>query len=165
MADTYISAQEAARRTGLSTGALAKRRYLKKAPQRLDLHRRYAPGPVLRRQGAHGYSLVRRRRLYGLTLKECIPAYVIACVRTFKALLQHAVKRRVIAASPLTEKIKFEGVLLPELELNDAERVAFLGAFDDEAAQMRNAASASVNWTLAFQRSSAVQSAMLVRRM
>lgn len=32
MADTYISAQETARRTGLSTGALAKRRYLKKAP-------------------------------------------------------------------------------------------------------------------------------------
>jgi hypothetical protein len=32
MADTFISAQEAARRTGLSTGALAKRRYLKKAP-------------------------------------------------------------------------------------------------------------------------------------
>jgi integrase len=69
-----------------------------------------------------------------LTLKECSPAYVNACVRTFKALLRHAVKRRVIAASPLTEKIKFEEVLLPELELNDAERVAFLGAFDDEAA-------------------------------
>ena len=31
MADTFISAQEAARRTGLSTGALAKRRCLKKA--------------------------------------------------------------------------------------------------------------------------------------
>jgi integrase len=69
-----------------------------------------------------------------LTLKECSPAYVNACVRTFKALLRHAVKRRVIADSPLTEKIKFEDVLLPELELNDAERVAFLGAFDDEAA-------------------------------
>ncbi|HEX6087521.1 MAG TPA: tyrosine-type recombinase/integrase [Thermoanaerobaculia bacterium] len=69
-----------------------------------------------------------------LTLKECSPAYVNACVRTFKALLRHAVKRRVIAASPLTEKIKFEEVLLPELELSDAERVALLGAFDDEAA-------------------------------
>jgi integrase len=69
-----------------------------------------------------------------LTLKECSPAYVNACVRTFKALLRHAVKRRVIAASPLVEKIKFEDVQLPELELNDAERVAFLGAFDDEAA-------------------------------
>ncbi|MEK6373248.1 MAG: tyrosine-type recombinase/integrase [Acidobacteriota bacterium] len=69
-----------------------------------------------------------------LTLKECSPAYVNACVRTFKALLRHAVKRRVIAASPLTEKIKFEEVQLPELELDDAERVAFLGAFDDEAA-------------------------------
>ena len=32
MAATYISAQETARRTGLTTGALAKRRYLKKAP-------------------------------------------------------------------------------------------------------------------------------------
>lgn len=32
MADTFISAQEAARRMGFSTGALAKRRYLKKAP-------------------------------------------------------------------------------------------------------------------------------------
>jgi integrase len=69
-----------------------------------------------------------------VTLKECSPAYVNACVRTFKALLRHAVKRRVIADSPLTEKIKFEDVQLPELELNDAERVAFLGAFDDEIA-------------------------------
>jgi integrase len=69
-----------------------------------------------------------------VTLKECSPAYVNACVRTFKALLRHAVKRRVIAGSPLTEKIKFEDVQLPELELNDAERVAFLGAFDDEIA-------------------------------
>lgn len=69
-----------------------------------------------------------------LTLKECSPAYVNACVRTFKALLRHAVKRRVIAASPLTERIKFEEVQLPELELDDAERVAFLGVFDDEAA-------------------------------
>jgi integrase len=69
-----------------------------------------------------------------VTLKDCSPAYVNACVRTFKALLRHAVKRRVIAASPLVEKIKFEDVQLPELELNDAERVAFLGAFDDEAA-------------------------------
>jgi hypothetical protein len=32
MAHAYLSAQETARRTGLSTGALAKRRYLKKAP-------------------------------------------------------------------------------------------------------------------------------------
>ena len=32
MADTYLSTQETARRTGLTTGALAKRRYLKKAP-------------------------------------------------------------------------------------------------------------------------------------
>ena len=32
MADSYLSAQETARRTGLTTGALAKRRYLKKAP-------------------------------------------------------------------------------------------------------------------------------------
>lgn len=69
-----------------------------------------------------------------LTLKECSPAYVNACVRTLKALLNHAVKRRVIAASPLTEKIKYEDVQLPELELSDEERVAFLGAFDDEAA-------------------------------
>jgi hypothetical protein len=46
MADTFISAQEAAWWSGLSTGALAKRRYLKKAP-RLDLHlveRRRVPG-------------------------------------------------------------------------------------------------------------------------
>lgn len=32
MAETFISAHEAARRTGLSVAALAKRRYLKKAP-------------------------------------------------------------------------------------------------------------------------------------
>lgn len=66
-------------------------------------------------------------------LKECSPAYVNAAVRTLKALINHAVKRRVISTSPLTEKIKFEDVLLPELELSDAERVAFLRAFDDEA--------------------------------
>jgi len=69
-----------------------------------------------------------------MLLEECSPAYVNACVRTFKALMNHAVKRRVIAASPLTEKIKFEDAELPELELNDEERVAFLSAFDDEAA-------------------------------
>lgn len=69
-----------------------------------------------------------------MLLKKCSPAYVNACVRTFKALMNHAVKRRVIAASPLTEKIKFEDEDLPELELNDKERVAFLSAFDDEAA-------------------------------
>jgi integrase len=67
-----------------------------------------------------------------LMLKECSPAYVNACVRTMKALMNHAVKRRVISASPLTEKIKFEDVQLPELEFNDEERVAFIGAFDDE---------------------------------
>jgi integrase len=49
-----------------------------------------------------------------------------------KALLNHAVKRHIIPASPLTEKITFEDVPLPELELSDDERVAFLGAFDDE---------------------------------
>lgn len=32
MAEAFISAHETARRTGLSVGALAKRRYLKKAP-------------------------------------------------------------------------------------------------------------------------------------
>ena len=32
MAHSYLSVQETARRTGLTTGALAKRRYLKKAP-------------------------------------------------------------------------------------------------------------------------------------
>jgi integrase len=64
-------------------------------------------------------------------LGECSPAYVNNCARTMKALMNHAVKRQLIAASPLTEKIRFEDVPLPELELNDAERVAFLGAFDD----------------------------------
>jgi hypothetical protein len=51
-----------------------------------------------------------------------------------KALMNHAVKRQLIATSPLTEKIRFEEVPLPELELNDEERMAFLGAFDDEEA-------------------------------
>ncbi len=32
MAEAFISAHETARRTGLTVGALAKRRYLKKAP-------------------------------------------------------------------------------------------------------------------------------------
>jgi len=66
------------------------------------------------------------------TLAECSPAYVNNCARTMKALMNHAVKRQLIAASPLTEKIRFEEVPLPELELNDEERLAFLGAFDDE---------------------------------
>lgn len=48
--------------------------------------------------------------------------------------MNHAVKRQVISVSPLTEKIRFEDVPLPELELNDDERLAFLGAFDDESA-------------------------------
>jgi integrase len=67
-------------------------------------------------------------------LKECSAAYVNAAVRTLQALLNHAVKRRVISASPLTEKIKFEDVQLPELEFSDAEKLAFLNAFDDLAA-------------------------------
>jgi integrase len=54
------------------------------------------------------------------------------CARTMKALLNHAVKRHIIPASPLTEKITFEDVALPELELSDEERVTFLAAFDDE---------------------------------
>jgi hypothetical protein len=45
--------------------------------------------------------------------------------------MNHAVKRQIVATSPLTEKIRFEDVPLPELELNDDERLAFLGAFDD----------------------------------
>lgn len=65
-------------------------------------------------------------------LGECSPAYVNSCARTMKALLNHAVKRQLIPTSPLTEKIRFEDVPLPELELNDEERLAFLGAFDDE---------------------------------
>ncbi|HEY2093522.1 MAG TPA: tyrosine-type recombinase/integrase [Thermoanaerobaculia bacterium] len=65
-------------------------------------------------------------------LSECSPAYVNNCARTMKALINHAVKRQLIAASPLTERIRFEDVPLPELELNDGERLAFLGAFDDE---------------------------------
>jgi integrase len=65
-------------------------------------------------------------------LGECSPAYVNNCARTMKALLSDAVKRQLIPTSPLTEKIRFEDVPLPELELNDEERLAFLGAFDDE---------------------------------
>jgi hypothetical protein len=65
-------------------------------------------------------------------LADCSPAYVNNCARTMKALMNHAVKRQLIAMSPLTEKIRFEEVPLPELELNDQERLAFLGAFDDE---------------------------------
>lgn len=68
------------------------------------------------------------------TLKSgCTPAYTNNCVRTMKALLGHAVRRGLIAASPLRDKIEFEDVVLPELELSDAERVAFLAAFDAEA--------------------------------
>ena len=42
-------------------------------------------------------------------LGECSPAYVNNCARTMKALMNHAVKRQLIATSPLTEKIRFEG--------------------------------------------------------
>lgn len=66
-------------------------------------------------------------------LADSSPAYVNNCVRTLRALLNHAVKRHLIPASPLTEKITFEDVELPELELSDAERVAFLDAFENEA--------------------------------
>ncbi len=65
-------------------------------------------------------------------LGECSSAYVNNCARTMKALMNHAVKRQLIGASPLTEKIRFEDVPFPGLELNDDERVAFLGAFDNE---------------------------------
>jgi integrase len=68
------------------------------------------------------------------TLADCSPAYVNNCARTMKALMNHAVKRQLVATSPLTEKIRFEEVPLPELELNDEERLAFLGAFDAESA-------------------------------
>jgi len=65
-------------------------------------------------------------------LGECSPAYVNNCARTMNALMNHTVKRQLIATSPLTEKIRFEDVPLPELELTDEERLVFLGAFDDE---------------------------------
>lgn len=65
-------------------------------------------------------------------LGECSPAYVNNCARTMKAPMNHAVKRQLIPASPLTEKIRFEDGPLPELELTNEERVAFLGAFDDK---------------------------------
>lgn len=61
-------------------------------------------------------------------LDECSPAYVNNCARTMKALMNHAVRRQLIAISPLTEKIRFEDVPLPELELSDEERLAFLGS-------------------------------------
>lgn len=64
----------------------------------------------------------------------CTPAYTNNCVRTMKALLGHAVRRGLLAASPLRDKIEFEDVVLPELELSDGERVAFLASFDDEVA-------------------------------
>jgi integrase len=64
----------------------------------------------------------------------CSPAYTNNCVRTMKALIGHAVRRQLLDASPLRDKIEFEDVDLPELELSDDERVAFLAAFDDEAA-------------------------------
>lgn len=74
-------------------------------------------------------------------LGECSPAYVNNCARTMKALMNHAVKRQLIGASPLTEKIRFEDVPLPELELNDDERVAFLGAFDNKCGFKEDVAS------------------------
>lgn len=74
-------------------------------------------------------------------LGECSPAYVNNCARTMNALINHAVKRQLIPASPLTEKIRFEDVPLPELELNDDERRAFLGAFHNEGGFKEDVAS------------------------
>jgi hypothetical protein len=45
----------------------------------------------------------------------CTPAYTNNCVRTMKALLGHAVRRGLLAASPLRDKLEFEDVALPVL--------------------------------------------------
>jgi integrase len=62
------------------------------------------------------------------------PSYVNDCVRVLKMLLHQAVERDVIAAYPLKKRVKKEKEPLLRLEMNDAERKAFLAAFDDSAA-------------------------------
>jgi integrase len=109
----------------------------RRAKKTLDIYRTIAFTRLIPHFGDKRLDAIRScdvEDFMAATLAECSPAYVNNCARTMKALMNHAVRRQVITASPLTEKIRFEDVPLPELELNDEERLAFLGAFDDEPA-------------------------------
>jgi integrase len=107
----------------------------RKAKKTLEIYRTIATTRLVRHFGEKRLDEIYTFEVedfMAVMLAESTPAYVNNCVRTLRALLNHAVKRHLIAASPLTDKLTFEDVELPELELSDAERVAFLGAFDDE---------------------------------
>ncbi|HVR40758.1 MAG TPA: tyrosine-type recombinase/integrase [Thermoanaerobaculia bacterium] len=61
-------------------------------------------------------------------------AYINDAVRLLKTLLNQAVERDVIAHFPIRKRIPKEAERKPELELEAAERAAFLRAFDNAAA-------------------------------
>jgi integrase len=61
-------------------------------------------------------------------------AYINDAVRLLKTLLHQATERDVISRYPITKRVPKEAERKPQLELDPAERAAFLEAFDDEAA-------------------------------
>lgn len=67
-------------------------------------------------------------------------AYINDAVRLLKTLLRQAVERDVISDYPIKKKVKKEPEQLPQLELDDRERISFLGTFDDEEAFHRHLA-------------------------
>lgn len=113
MADTHISAQETARRTGLSTGALAKRRYLKKAPNGwIYLSSNAASTPKVKwsdsslsarrpdtRSGpAHAEGLARvTGNIVGNALFSPVRIDVFAEKRAFEALTRHPSARSLVS--------------------------------------------------------------------
>jgi integrase len=68
--------------------------------------------------------------------RDCIdeglaPATVNAYVNVLKLLIASAVEDDFLAETPLKKRIRPHKVDPPKLELNEAERIAFLSAFDD----------------------------------
>ncbi|MCU1349875.1 MAG: site specific recombinase [Acidobacteria bacterium] len=59
------------------------------------------------------------------------PSYINDCVRVLKMLLNQAVAREVLASYPIKNKLQKEKEPLLRLEMTDAERRAFLAAFED----------------------------------
>lgn len=61
-------------------------------------------------------------------------AYINDAVRLLKTLLNQAVERDVLAHFPIRKRVPKEAERKPELELDARELIAFLRAFEDEAA-------------------------------
>jgi hypothetical protein len=123
MVDSYPSAQETARRTGLSTGALAKRRYLKKAPT-AESTSRQTPSSTRKVKWSDPF-----RVQDGQT---CVlaPAYTVPQTeRRRSPMNKYLVSSTTHGPASRTSPSTFrrEDVQLPELEFNDEERVVFIG--------------------------------------